>query len=303
MSGRVVAALLVLAALWGSAFPLIKVALEDLGPGHLTLARHVVASACFVAFLLLGRKRMLPRRRDVPSFFLLGVLGFTIYHLALNFGELRVTAGAASLLIATAPAITAILAHFLLHEHMPRGAWLGSAVAFGGVALIVAGDGSALGFNPFALFILLSAASTALFAVLQRRMFRDYEPVEVTAFATWAGTVPMLVFLPGLPQALAAASLPALGATVFIGIVPSAIAYTLFAFALSKAPANLVTAFLYLVPVSSLSISWWLLGEVPSPVTLIGGLVAIAGIIVVNVAKRRQALRAAPPEADAPAAT
>ena len=151
------------------------------------------------------------------------------------------------------------------------------------------GDGSSLGFNPFALFILLAAVATAFFTVLQRRMFSRYQPVEVTAFATWAGTVPLLVFLPGLPEAVGQASTSVIWATVYIGVVPSAIAYTLYAFALSKAPANLVTAFLYLVPVSSLSFSWWLLGEVPTALTAVGGGIAIAGIVLVNVAKRRQA--------------
>lgn len=293
MSGRVVVALLVLAALWGSAFPLIKVAVVELGAPHLTLARHLVASACLVPFLWLSKGRMLPRKADVPYFFLLGVLGFTIYQLALNFGELRITAGAASLLIATVPAITAILAHFLLRERMSAAAWGGSAVAFAGVALIVVGDGSSLGFNPFALFVLLAAVSTAFFTVLQRPMFSRYKPVEVTAFATWAGTIPLLAFLPGLPEAVGRAGSPALWATLYIGVVPSAIAYTLYAFALSKAPASLVTAFLYLVPVSSLSFSWWLLGEVPTVLTLIGGCIAVAGIVLVNVAKRRQARKAA----------
>ncbi len=291
MTAGVVVALLILATLWGSAFPSIKIALVDLGAPHLTLARHLVASACFVIYIGLRGGRRWPMRRDVPYYFLLGILGFTIYQLALNFGELRVSAGAASLLIATVPAMTAVLAHFMLRERMSRMAWLGSAVAFVGVTLIVLGDGAGLGFNPFALFILLAAVSTTFFTILQRPMFLRYKPVEVVAFATWAGTLPMLVFLPGFWQAIEQAAAPALVATLYIGVVPSAIAYTIFAFALSKAPANLVTVFLYLVPVSSLSISWWLLGEAPTPLTILGGGIAIAGIVLVNLGKRRRSER------------
>lgn len=291
MTAGVVVALLILATLWGSAFPSIKIALVDLGAPHLTLARHLVASACFVLYLGIRGGRRLPLRRDVPYYFLLGILGFTVYQLALNFGELRVSAGAASLLIATVPAMTAVLAHFMLRERMSGMAWLGSAVAFVGVTLIVLGDSAGVAFNPFALFILLAAVATTFFTILQRPMFLRYEPVEVVAFATWAGTLPMLVFLPGFWQSIEGAGPPALAATLYIGVVPSAIAYTIFAFALSKAPANLVTVFLYLVPVSSLSISWWLLGETPTLLTILGGAVAIAGIILVNLGKRRQMKR------------
>lgn len=279
--------LLALAAIWGSAFPMIKLGLEGFSAPHLTLLRHLVASAAFAVVILALPGRKLPRRADLGQFMVLGLLGFFVYHLALNFGELRVSAGAASLIIATAPAITAVVAAFLLADRLPPLGWVGSAVAFSGVFLIVVGDGE-LGFDAYALLILLSAVATAFFAVLQKRMFDRYKAVEVAAFATWAGTLPMLIFLPGFAPALVAAPASAVWATVYNGVFPSAAAYTLFALALSRAPVTLVTAFLYMVPVFALSSSWLLLGEVPSALTLVGGLVAILGIVLVNVAKQRK---------------
>lgn len=293
MSLAALSALLVLAVLWGSAFPMIKLGLDGLSAPHLTLARHLVAAAAFVPFLALTRRRMWPERRDLAFFGLLGFVGIAVYHLALNVGELRVSAGAASLIIATAPAITAIFAYLLDGERLPGIGWLGSGISFVGVALIVLGDGSGLGVNPFALLVLLSAIVTSLFFVLQRRLFVRYRPVEVTAFATWAGTVPLLLFLPGLAADVADAPSAALLATGYIGVFPSAVAYTLLAFALSLAPVTQVTAFLYSVPVFSLFFSFLFLGEVPTPLTLVGGAVAIAGIVVVNVAKEWQARRVA----------
>lgn len=293
MTAGVVAALLVLVSLWGSAFPMIKVGLAGLSPTHLTLARHLVASACFVPFLWVRGLRWLPARRDVPYFFLLGLLGFTIYQLALVVGEQRVPAGASSLIIATAPAITAVLAYLMLSERMPAGAWGGSALALSGVVLIALGASGRVSFNPYALFVLLSALSTSFFTILQRRMLARYKAVEVTAFATWAGTVPLLLFLPGFFGNLAAAPASSLAATVYIGMFPSAVAYSLFAFGLSRAPVTVVTTYLYLVPVSSLFFSWLVLGEVPSLLTAAGGAVAIVGIWLVNASKQRAARRAA----------
>ena len=287
-------ALFVVAVLWGSAFPLIKVGLEGLSVPHLTLVRHLVASLAFVPFLWATGRRRLPDRGDMPYFVLLGGLGMFTYHLALNAGELRVSAGATSLIIASAPAITALLARFITGERLPVAGWIGSLVSFGGVALIVLGDSAGLRFDPYAGFVLLAAVATSLYFVLQGRMFRRYKAVEVAGFVTWGGTLPMvLLFLPGLASDVADAPRASLAAAIYIGLGPSAVAYTLFAFAQSRAPVTQVTTFLYTVPIFSLLLSWWWLGEVPSLLTVLGGAIAILGIVVVNRARRAETRRRA----------
>lgn len=290
MSAGTVVALTSLVVLWASAFPAIKLGLEGLSPGHLTLARHLVASVVFVPFLLVARARLLPRLSDVPALLGLGLLGITTYHLALNTGEQRVSAGATSLIIATAPAITALIAWLVLRERLGSMGWIGTALGLLGVGLIVIGDARdavALAVEPYAGLILLAAVATAWFAVLQRPLLGRYRPLEFTAFVTWSGTLPMLVFLPGLGSAVVeAGALPRL-ATLHLGVFPSAIAYTLFALALSRAPATLVTAWLYLIPGFALLFSWWWLGEVPSALTLVGGVVVVIGVVLVNRSRRR----------------
>jgi len=291
VSAGTVVALTSLVVLWASAFPAIKLGLEGLSPGHLTLARHLVASSVFVPFLLVARARMLPRLSDVPALLGLGLLGITTYHLALNTGEQRVSAGATSLIIATAPAITALIAWLVLRERLGPMGWFGTALGLLGVSLIVVGDArdaAALVVEPYAGLILLAAVATAWFAVLQRPLLGRYRPLEFTAFVTWCGTLPMLVFLPGLGAAVVEAGPLSRLATLHLGVFPSAIAYTLFALALSRAPATLVTAWLYLIPAFALLFSWWWLGEVPSALTLVGGVVVVAGVVLVNLSKRRR---------------
>jgi drug/metabolite transporter (DMT)-like permease len=294
-------ALMVLVVLWASAFPAIKLGLEGLGPGHLTLARHLVASAAFVPFLLVARARLLPRRADLAALLGLGVVGISVYHLALNTGEQRVSAGATSLLIATAPALTAVVAWLVQRDRLGPLGWTGTALGLVGVALIASGDGGvALGwstdapvggplFEPYALLIVLAAFATAVFAVVQRPLLRRYRPLEFTAYVTWAGTLPLVVFAPGLSAALAEAGPTSLLATLHLGVFPSAVAYTLFALALSRAPATAVTAWLYLIPGFALLFSWWWLGEVPSALTLVGGAVVVVGVVLVQRSKRRGA--------------
>lgn len=281
--------LLLQAGIWGSAFPAIKLGLVDFSAPHFTLLRHLVASATFLPLLLAFRARLLPRRRHVAAFVGLGVCGFLVYHLALNFGSERVSAGAASLIIATAPAMTAVLASLIEGDRLPVLGWVGSAVSFAGVALIVLADGrqaAVNGFSLYAVFIVIAALATSFYAIYQRRMFAHYRPIEVAAFATWAGTVPMLAFLPGLVGSMAAAGQSSLGAAIYTGVLPSAVAYTIFAFALSRANVTVVAAFLYLVPVFALVTAWWLLGEVPPLLTFLGGGLVIAGLVALNLAKQ-----------------
>lgn len=301
--------LVLLAVLWAAAFPLIKVALEGLSAPHLTLARHVAASLAFLVLMVAMRRPLLPAARDVPALLGLGFLGIFVYHLALNTGEQRVSAGATSLIVATAPLLTAVVATALGRERLPLAGWLGSALGFAGVALIVLGEpggggstaaasggpgaagGSAI--EPFAGFVLVSAVAAAFFAVLQRPLLARYRPVDLMAFATWAGTLPMLAFLPGFGGAVAAAGTAPLASAALLGVFPSALAYTLFAIALARAPATVVTPYLYLVPVFALILSWWWLGEVPTWVTAVGGAVVVVALAVVHASRRRAAARAA----------
>ena len=278
----VAVSMLALTVIWGSAFPAIKIALEDLSAPHLALGRHLVGSATLYLFLIISGSRLLPRKTDMPQFLFLGCVAITIYHLALNYAELRVSAGGASLIMASAPALTAILGRFIYLEKFGRHMWIGSAIAFSGVVLLVFGEGRAIGINPYAGLVLLSAISTATYFVLQKRLLLRYSPVEVTAFVTWGGTLPLLIFLPGFVANFNSFGTGPIAATVYTGIFPSAIAYSLLAYGLSRASASLISTFLYAVPVFSLLFSRILLHEIPGPLTIAGGVVVLGGIAVVN---------------------
>ena len=141
--------------LWASAFPAITVAVRGLGPAGLAVARLAVASAVLaLAAPLMGVRR--PRLADLPLIALCGLAGMTGYQLLLNAGERVVSAGTASLLVATAPVYASLLAVAFLGERSTRRRWAGSAVALAGTALIAASHG--LGFGVSALVVLAAAA-------------------------------------------------------------------------------------------------------------------------------------------------
>jgi drug/metabolite transporter (DMT)-like permease len=277
--------------LWASAFAGIRAGMrltpegmpgaDGYGPGQLALLRFGTASIV-LALYALATKMRLPERRDLPVIALSGFLGISVYHVALNFGEVTVQAGAASLLISAGPVFTALLSAVFLRERLTRTGWGGILVAFTGVALIALSGGRGLRFTPGALLILLSAAVAAIYSILSKRSFKRHTALEFTCYSIWAGTLPMLVFLPGLARQLPAAAPSATLAVVYLGLFPGAIAYVLWNLALSRMPASLLSSFLYLSPVLASFIAWVWLGELPTLLTLLGGAIAILGVILVQ---------------------
>ena len=282
MTIKIALLLISVSIMWATSFPIIKIALESLSAGHLTLLRHVLASLSFLLLMLVKQNKLLPPKKDIPIFMGLGLLGYTIYHTTLNFGEINVSAGTASLIIASAPAFSTIIAYFLLKDKLRALAWLGVLVSFVGVTLIILGENNSFSINGYALLVLLAALSSSFYTVLQKPLFTRYSAIEVTAYATWAGTIPMFLFSSGLFTALQDVNFSSIAAVIYLGVVPSAIAYTLFAYAVANAKVSRVSSFMYLIPVLSLLFSWLLLSEVPSLISLVGGAIAITGIILVN---------------------
>jgi drug/metabolite transporter (DMT)-like permease len=274
--------------LWASAFPAITVAVRGLGPAGLAVARLAVASAALaVVAPLMGVRR--PKPRDLPLIALCGLAGMTGYQLLLNAGERVVPAGTASLLVATAPVYASLLAVAFLGERATRRRWAGSAVALAGTALIAASHG--LGFGTSALIVLAAAVLQAIFHTAQKPLLARYTGFEVTAYAMWAGTVFILPWTGSLLRALwgpgAHAGGAAIGSAVFLGLAPSAAGFVLWAYAMARMDVGRVTVSLYLVPAAAIGISLVWLGEIPGPAELIGGAIALAGVVLASGGRSR----------------
>ena len=270
---------------WASAFAGIRAGLEEYSPGHVALVRLSVAAIVLFVYAVIV-KMPLPELRDLPVILLGGFLAFTVYHVALNYGEVTVAAGPASLLVNTAPIFTALLATAFLGERLRVLGWIGMLVSFVGAALIALGEGEGFRFAPGAFIILIAAVSVSIYLVIQKPYLQKYGSLNFTAYAIWAGTLFTLVFLPGLAGEVRTAPLDATLALIYLGIFPTAIAYVTYAYVFSQLTASRGVSFLYLVGPMAFLIAWIWLGEVPSLLSFIGAGIVLVGVIVVNTLGR-----------------
>jgi drug/metabolite transporter (DMT)-like permease len=192
------------------------------------------------------------------------------------------------MLVNLAPIIVAVLAGTFLHEGFPRNLVLGLVIAFAGV-VIIAGATATGQIRPAGVVLALAAA--VLYAVgvlLQKQALASVDSVTVTWLGALAGTVATLPFLPGLVIQARANPWPVVPGVIFLGVFPTAIAFLLWTYALSKTSAGRMAASSYLVPGIAVLLSWIFLAEVPALLSLIGGAVSLLGVAITRLAPRRR---------------
>lgn len=280
-SSLAVASAFATVVIWSSAFVGIRFVLREIPPGPFILLRFGAASVFFFVLFALGRVRR-PEFRDVPGLLALGLVGQVFYQISLAYAQTRVSAGAAAVAIALAPVLSALFAAPLLGERLSAVQWVGMAVAFAGVLSASFGAGDHFGFEPMALLGLLAAAFAAAYFVLQKPFLKRYGPLDLTAYCVWVCTAATLPFAPELPRLVAEARTSTLLAVAYLGLLPTAVGYTLWGYALARRPAGEVASFLYLQPPATFLLAWSLLGETPTLAAVLGGAMAVAGVALVN---------------------
>lgn len=281
--------------LWSSAFVAIRVAVIDFGPAGLTLGRLLIASVALAAgAMLLGIRR--PARADLPRFAVCGLAGIAGYQFLLNAGERTVEAGTANLLIKTGPVFTALLAWLLLASRPTRTTWAGIVLGFSGAALIAVTHHGWVDISFGALLVLGAALGQGTFFVLEKPLLERYTALEVTCYTTWAACVMALPAAGPLVRALPQTSPSALASMVFLGVGSSAVGFATWSYALARLPVAVAANTLYLTPPMTILIGWIALRETPRPLTVVGGLVVLAGVAVSH--RRARPVRRRRPEAE-----
>ena len=288
------AAVAVTLLLWASAFVAIRHLGHDFSPGALSLGRLLIGALCLAVVAL---PRGLPRLsgRDLASVVAIGVLWFGVYNVALNAGERRVDAGTAAMLIQVSPVLIALLAALFLGERFTLNLALGLALAFGGVALIALSSssggsgGSPNGDLVGVLLCVLSAAVYSVSLILQKPVMARVQAVHVTWLACSVGAIACLPFAGDLWRETAAAPASAVAWVVYLGVFPTAIAFTTYAYALTHMSASSLGVTTYLVPPITIVLGLLFLSEAPPAMAYAGGALALLGV---SLARRKPRTRA-----------
>lgn len=295
-SVKLAAAMVVVLLLWSSAFIGIRVLGHSLSPTTLALGRLGAASVA-LTLLAAWRRPPLPRGRGLALVALYGLTWFAGYNVVLNLAEQYLDAGTAAMLVNLAPLLVAVLAGVLLSEGFPSRLLLGIAIAFAGIVLLTVGGGSARADRLGVILGVLSAVLYASGILAQKVALRSVDPVAATWVAAVIGTA---VLLPATPQAVAELSTASAGtvwAVVYLGVFPTAVAFTLWAYVLERSTAGATASATLAVPAITVGMSWLFLGEVPTALALVGGLLALLGVGVSRTrgrARRRVAAVTAP---------
>jgi drug/metabolite transporter (DMT)-like permease len=246
---------------------------------------RLLVGAVALGAVLAARRSGLPARRDWPALVVIGLLWFGLYNVALNAGERRVDAGTAAMLIQLSPVLVAVLAAVFLRERATPALGVGLLVSFGGVAVIALSTSPSGRYDPIGVLLcLVSAAAYAVSLIIQKPLVGRLSALQVTWAACTVGAIACLPFAGQLVKDAREAPPGDLAWIVYLGVFPTAIAFTTYAFALSHMPTGRLAVTTYLVPPVTVLLGWVLLGETPPGMAYLGGALCLLGVAL---ARRR----------------
>lgn len=279
LSPLVLVAIAVTVLAWASAFIVIRGVGPDFSPGALSLLRLLVGTVA-LGVLLIGRRWVKPTGREWMLILGFGVAWFGAYNVALNTAELALDAGTTAMIVNLAPILVALGAGLFLGEGLPKWLAIGAGVAFIGVVLIGIGARDAEGsIDPIAvLWALLAAVTYAAGVLFQKPALTGLPAAQVTWLGCAIGTITCLPFTGQLVADLQSAPVPSILGVVYLGVVPTAIAFSTWAYALSRVPAGQLTISTYIVPPLAILMGVLLLGELPTVLAIVGGILCLVGV-------------------------
>lgn len=279
LSPLVIAAIVVTVVAWASAFVVIRWVAPHFDGGALALARMAVGTVVLGLFSIRSRW-VRPTGREWLLIVVYGVAWFGAYNVALNIAEHSLDAGTTAMVVNIGPLLIAFGAGVLLGEGIPRWLVIGAIVAFAGVVLIGIGTGvsGVAGGGAGILWALLAALTYAIGVLSQKPTLRRLPGSQVTFLGCAIGFVALTPFAGQLIGDLRTAPAASILGAVYLGAVPTAIAFSTWAYALSRMPAGQLGVTTYVVPTLAIVLAMILFGEVPGWLAIAGGVLSLAGV-------------------------
>lgn len=266
---------------WSLAYVLTRLALHYFSAFPLGFLRYFIASCTLLVFVLTAGMKM-PRKADIKWFFAAGAFGFFIYMIAFNKGCETVTAATGSIIIATVPVITALLARFVYQEKLSIFQWTAIAIEFSGVIILTLMN-HVFTLNHGLIWLFLAAIALSIYNLLQRKLTKTYSGLQTSAYSIFAGTIMLCVFLPDSIKEVRDAPAIHLLYIAILGVFSSAVAYVAWAQAFKKAKqASAVSNYMFITPFLTSLLGFILADEKPDLPTFMGGAVILTGMLVFN---------------------
>jgi drug/metabolite transporter (DMT)-like permease len=248
--------------------------------------RYFVASSVLIV-LVITTKMKLPRIKDTKWFVMTGVTGFFLYMIVFNKGCEVVNVSTSSVILATTPVITALLAHYVYKERLKGFQWVAIAVAFSGTVVLTMSNGT-FTINKGLLWLFSAALLLSTYNLLQRKLTKTYSALQTSAFSIFAGTIMLAVFIPTAIEEAKIAPAIQWFYIAMLGIFPSAIAYVSWskAFAVAKNTSS-VSNYMFVTPFLTTLFGFLISGETPDNSTIFGGALILTGLFLFNFGFKR----------------
>ncbi len=264
---------------WGSSYIAVKAGLDGFSPYQLATYRFAVATLGFLPIILYKGLRKIPLKA-IPTLAIIAIVGIVVYHLALNAATVYFSPNEVSFAANSSPVFMVFWAKLFLQESISLKSWLGVILALAGVSLLSIDDISDLRIQ--SLLLLAIPLSSSLFFVLQKPLLKKMQAYEVMFFAVALGAIVLLALDHTFIYEVKKASFIANFSAIYLGILPTTIAFILWADVLKSIKLSYASNFIYLVPLFTVVFSWIAFGDFPGAVKLFGGIVILLGVYITS---------------------
>jgi drug/metabolite transporter (DMT)-like permease len=266
---------------WSLGYVFTRLALRYFSPLSLGFLRYFIASISLIIFSLFIKIKM-PNKKDIKWFILAGFFGFFFYMIVFNIGSTTVSAATASLIIATVPIITTLMARIIFKEKLKIIQYVAIIIEFMGVGILTLINGI-FSVNTGLLWLLLASMALSIYNLLQRKITKNYSPIQTSMFSIWFGTILLFVFIPNSIEEIKIAPLMQIINLIILGVFSGAIAYISWTYAFSKSKnASSVTNYMFLTPFLTAILGIIIAKESLDISTIIGGSIIMVGTFIYN---------------------
>ena len=266
---------------WALAFVFTRLGLQYFDVYSLSFLRYLVASITLlviICFIKINR----PKKEDLFSFILSGALGFFLYVILFNKGTALVSAATSSIIIATVPVFTALLATFFYKEKLKIYQWIAIGIEFMGILVLTLMNGS-FSINEGVLWLLIAALCLASYNILQRKLTKTYSALQASTYSIFFATIMLCIFLPGSINKAIHAPLIQILYVLILGVFSSAIAYIAWAKAISLTEkTTYVSNYMFVTPFLTTILGFIMINEIPDKATILGGIIILSGLFIFN---------------------